>query len=385
MTPLRVLVISFLPPARGGIATWAGILGGEKPGRRCRFLFEDVSGPGGEADGRLRTKILAALRLLHRLARRDTHGPIDVLHLNSCISPLGLWRDLSIALIARARRIPLIVHFRGSLPDVARRLPFPSWLALRGLMATASANVGVTRESELFLRRQGRRAEYLPSLVEDEWFDRARDEQRPRESARVRVAYTGRLSRDKGTLDLLLAARALPEVEFVLMGEVTEEVHLEIDSASANVTVTGHLPRREVLDRLLGCDIFVFPSRREGSPNAVIEAMAAGLPVVATRVGGVTEMIDEGKGGHLVPASDSQALAEAVNRLAADPQLARRMGEYNRAVGRERFALSAVSGRLERIYVGLVVARSENASGRPTGRRNRRSSALPLPQGEAEP
>jgi glycosyltransferase involved in cell wall biosynthesis len=133
------------------------------------------------------------------------------------------------------------------------------------------------------------------------------------------------------------------------MGEA-DDLHAALRDAPPNVILTGHLPRGQVFDRLLDSDVFVFPSRREGSPNAVLEAMAAGLPVVATRTGGLPDMVTDGEGGYLVPSRDVDALTSAVRRLAADRELAVRMGAHNRAVCAERFAFSIVFGRLSAIY-----------------------------------
>ena len=94
------------------------------------------------------------------------------------------------------------------------------------------------------------------------------------------------------------------------MGEVTKEVRKAVEAAPANVIATGHLPRKDVLERFLESDLLVFPSHREGSPMTVLEAMAAGLPVVATRVGGLPELIDDGRGGYLVSPAAVDELTE---------------------------------------------------------------------------
>ena len=91
----------------------------------------------------------------------------------------------------------------------------------------------------------------------------------------------------------------------------------------------GH--RNDVAARLGRADIFVLPSRSEAFPNAVLEAMAAGLPIVASAVGGIPELIDDNSNGLLVPAGDSEALAERLCRLMADEPLAARLGAAARA------------------------------------------------------
>ncbi len=380
MTARRILVISYLPPTRGGIATWVRILriGASKTGRR--FLFERVGGPRSVDRGRLVVKILHAIRLVVAVTRRLVLSRPELVHVNCCIFPPGLWRDLMVAILVRMRRVPLVMHYRGSLPDVMNRLSLLSRLALRGLMRLASVNIAVTRASEALLKSQcpASRAAYLPSFVEDEWRDRIPQEAESRNGVRARAVYAGKLSVEKGTLDLLHAARGLPQVDFILMGEISKEILRALKAAPANVIATGHLPRDKVLEWFLDSDLLVFPSHREGSPNAVLEAMAASLPVVATRVGGLPELIDDGWGGYLVSPAAVDELTEAVGRLVADRECARRMGQHNRRICLEKFSFSVVFESLSTIYDEIVSAKANGATSkavsRPATLASRRSS-----------
>ena len=101
-------------------------------------------------------------------------------------------------------------------------------------------------------------------------------------------------------------------------------------------------------------DVAVLCSRAEGMPNAVLEYMAAGRPVVATAVGAVPELIEDGTHGLLVPPGDPGALARAIARLLADPGLARRLGEAARWRARERYGREAMVRRFEDFYAGLL-------------------------------
>ncbi len=380
MTPRPVLVISYLPPTPGGIATWAGILRIGAPKTRRRFLFERVGGPRSGDRGWAALKILHAVRLVVGLMRRLVLNRPQLVHLNSCVSPLGVWRDLLVASLVRVCRLPLVVHYHGSLPDLMNRLSPRSRLGLRGLMRMASVNIAVTRASEALLKSQcpASRSAYLPNFVEDEWRDRAAAKAEVGNGARPRAVYAGRLSVDKGTIDLLGAARRLPHVDFVLMGEVSKEVRRAVEEAPTNVTATGHLARDEVLERFLESDLLVFPSHREGSPNAVLEAMAAGLPVVSTRVGGLPELIDDGRGGYLVSPAAVEELTDAVSRLVADRECARRMGRHNCTICFEKFSFSVVFESLSTIYDEIVSAKADGvtsmAVSRPATVASRRSS-----------
>ncbi len=359
--PRRVLVISYLPPMPGGIATWAGILRAQASEKGYVFQFLEIPARRGRAVRRRIVQALDAILLLARLVRYSAGGLSDLVHINCCLSAVGIWRDLAAALLAAAGGTPVVVHYHGSLPEVVRRLAAPSRFALRRLIGLAGMNIGVTRESVAWLaRRTPTRAAYLPNFVEDLLLRRA-DGANPQTTwnpaRRPQAIYVGRLSGDKGIFDLLRVATLLPRVDFVLVGEVLKEAKAAIDAAPANIRHLGPVSRPEAMELLCGSDIFVFPSHREGFPNAVLEAMAAGFPVVATRVGEIAEIIAEGEGGWLVAPGDVPALVGAVDRLASDPVTARKMGAFNKDVCEARYSVSAVLPNLVAIYDALASRR----------------------------
>ncbi|KYF52162.1 glycosyltransferase [Sorangium cellulosum] len=112
--------------------------------------------------------------------------------------------------------------------------------------------------------------------------------------------------------------------------------------------------RKDVPDLLVGADFFVLPSRDEGLPLAVLEAMARRLPVVVTPVGGVPEVVRDGEHGLLVPVDDHDALAGAIERLARDRALGRRLGEAGHARVRDDFSFEKMTRKYEQLYLGLT-------------------------------
>jgi glycosyltransferase involved in cell wall biosynthesis len=137
------------------------------------------------------------------------------------------------------------------------------------------------------------------------------------------VAYAGRLDRDKGLLDLAeaaaLVAKQVPEVEFWLGGKGPDEgllrEKLEALGVADHVKLLGHLDN--VWSLLLAADLFVYPTHHDAAPLAPAEAVLAGVPVVATQIGGIPEMIPP-TAGVLVPAHNPAALAEAISGLLSD-------------------------------------------------------------------
>jgi len=180
-----------------------------------------------------------------------------------------------------------------------------------------------------------------------------------RRNTRV-VATVGSLYPVKGHTYLIDAAvhvvRRCPDVTFLIVGRGGLREKLEAQASSLAVTpfvrFLGH--RNDVQDLLSVCGVFVLPSLSEGMPLALLEAMAAGIPSVATRVGGVGEAIEDGKSGLLVPPGDSHALAESIIKLLEDRTLARQMGQYARDVVARRFSVSRMVDDYKEIYARLI-------------------------------
>jgi teichuronic acid biosynthesis glycosyltransferase TuaC len=141
------------------------------------------------------------------------------------------------------------------------------------------------------------------------------------EGARV-VLYVGNLKEDKGVLDLAEAfdriAPAERDVHLVIVGGGAARAKLELLAARwpGRVVLTGARPLREVATWLGACDVLTLPSWAEGTPNVVLEALASGRRVVATRVGGLPDLVTDPRLGELVPARDVSSLAAALARAA---------------------------------------------------------------------
>ncbi|HUT25496.1 MAG TPA: glycosyltransferase [Sumerlaeia bacterium] len=171
-----------------------------------------------------------------------------------------------------------------------------------------------------------------------------------------RVGIVGRLECRKDHLTLVRAAarvvREIPHAAFLLVGDGPDRPAVEREIArlglEENVRLLGE---RDDVPRLLRAfDLYVLSSVTEGLSLSILEAMAAGRAVVATRVGGNPELLEDGKAGILVPAQDPEAMADAVARLLKDPEERRTLGERARARAREVFDVHPIARRLEEIY-----------------------------------
>jgi colanic acid/amylovoran biosynthesis glycosyltransferase len=185
-----------------------------------------------------------------------------------------------------------------------------------------------------------------------------------------KILCVGRLSHEKGHLVLIdslaiLQRRGCP-FQCTLVGEgplrpAIESRRLE-QRLQFSVTLTGALPSEHVMRLYRNVDLVVSPSLSEGIPVVLMEAMAAGLPVVATRVGGIPELVRHGLTGLLVAPGDTLELAEAIQWVLEYPVPARQLGSNARNLVRQEFHLETSAARLTTLFEQAINAR-KNARG----------------------
>jgi len=184
-----------------------------------------------------------------------------------------------------------------------------------------------------------------------------------------RLIAVGRLVEKKGFGDAIRALRSLRGVRLDVVGDGRLRGALE-ELADERVRFLGNRTPAEIRALLAESHVFVAPSvtgphgLADGPVNTAKEAMATGLPVVATRHGGIPELVEDGVSGLLVPERDPAALAEAVRALLGDPERRRAMGRAGARIVRERFSLDRQIDRLEEIY--RAVTSSSACTGRPS-------------------
>lgn len=303
----------------------------------------------------------AAGRLL-----RDVGLEPDIVHAHGDVAEAVLG-----GLIARRLRVPFVLTLhaglsRSPLSGLAQRVGFrfpDLLLAVSEEIRREVLALGVperrvvTRSSGV---ETGRFAQVEPDLADRLWREVGRD------PGRSLVVAVGRLHAMKGYQHLIAAARILSDegnqLRVVLVGDGPQGTSLRRQAEGlTNVLFLGERSREEVATLLQMADIFVQPSvdlpgQREGTPTAVIEAMAAGLPVVGTPIGGTPDLVGHG-GGIVVPAGAPRALADAMRALCSDPERRRAAGARNRKVAVD-YDWAAVAHEVLAAYSRVISARS---------------------------
>lgn len=356
-----------LAPSRhaiSGVSTHANLLLASALGREFALIHFQVG-----SEGRSETPAVRAWRLLWSpiaLALRILLAGAAVVHINTSLNRRAWWRDLAYLIAARlcGARVVYQVH-GGDLPRrfAARHLPAP---LLRKALRLPDAVV-VLASGELAAYREfvpGQRILAMPNGID---FDacRARRARPPRRrDAPFQLLYVGRLARGKGLAEtfeaLALARRGGVSAELTVAGSGSEEAPLrklamQLGIADA-VRFVGPVFAEAKRALFESAEALLLPSHSEGLPYTLLEAMAAGLPVIATPVGAIPDVVDEGVHGLLVPVGDTAAIAAAIAKIAARPALVAAMGIAARRRIARRYTVARLAQDFAQLYRGLCPA-----------------------------
>lgn len=326
------------------------------------WLLDELPGPPTEVEEfRLTgffnlTAFRQARAFLNLLRRRRVH----------VVQSFSFYSNLFAIPIARLAGVPVVL---GSRREDARMKTRVHQVAERWCYRLATGvvtNAEVTKDQ--LVRRDGlppERAWVIHNGLDPDRFDRP---------GRVPIALTGRqqegpriaivahLRPEKGHLVFLEAARRVatrhPAARFIIVGsgdcrELIEQRIWEL-RLTDQVKLTGLV--KDIPAVLRSVDMAVLSSFHESFPNAIMEAMAAARPVVATDVGGARELVVDGHTGYLVPPGDAAALADRMAALCDDPEARRKMGEAGRRRIVEEFSVEKMARNFERLYDHLLSA-----------------------------
>jgi glycosyltransferase involved in cell wall biosynthesis len=300
---------------------------------------------------KITTAVKAWLRVAVLLHRMDA----PLVHVQTA-SRGSFWRKFVVCLLARLAGRPYIVHLHGGgfacfykeSGALARRL-------IRSTLAHAALVIALSEEWREQLLRicPTARIEVLHNAVPVPDIRRPR----PREIIEPTLLFLGHILRDKGVYDLVrafaLIAPKFPRAKLVLggIGEVgtVKQLATQLEILQ-RVSCPGWLDVERKAAALAGSQVFLLPSYIEGMPMALLEAMSWGLPVIATPVGGIPQVVEHEVSGLLITPGDIEDCATQMERLLADPALRERLGRAARERIERDFALSDALDRLSAIY-----------------------------------
>lgn len=343
--PVRLLLVSPLPPPTRGIQTWTQTLW--EHGLPAPFELELINTRPVRQYSDVRPKLsLAEVKrngaILWQTYRALASGRISVMHLNCALPFASAPRNLALALIARRTKTPYIAHLHGTF-KIPRGSSPPACFysrAYRTIFAGAARILALGNISYQSILELGDFAHKTHPLVHNFIDFHAVPDSAPTTDGcgHLRVIFTGALIESKGVYTVIEVANRFPNARFQLVGHCSDDLRgnflrrIRELGLQDRVRLIGPVENCEIIRMLSENDVFLFPSRfkYEALPYSVAEAMAVGLPVAASNVGAIPDMIDVPQGGWLAASDDVDAYVDMLARLRADPDLMRRMGQHNR-------------------------------------------------------
>jgi glycosyltransferase involved in cell wall biosynthesis len=360
--PLRVLIVSDEMEVGGSQRQIAGLLRAFPP-VQCRaelayfrnpsFLVDDIEHAGIRVH-RIDKRSRRDVRFLLRLARLLREGRFDVVH---CFSfTAELWIRLALLFAPGAALV-------ASMRDMGHALTPLQWRIKRGVCRSARAVISNSAQAADRIRdvmRGGPPVHVIANGIDmPPALDAARRQALREEMGaiddRTLALFVGRLAQQKN-VDLLLDAMAMlprdarPRIALAGHGPLRESLEARALSLDLSDDVRFLGERRDARELMQAADVLVLPSRDEGQSNVVLEAMAAGCAVLATRVGGNVALIEDDISGALFDCSDVAALRVALQRAAGDLAWCRRLGAAARARVADRYSLDTLACETLAVY-----------------------------------
>lgn len=375
---LRILLLNYeFPPSGGGAgnATYYTALELSRRGHRVDVLTARLPNqPDVDTVGSMRvhrvyshrrsvhesglfgaaTYLVMALRRLRHLTRSNDY---NLYHFY-----FGLPTGILALYVHLVLKKPYIISLRGSdVPgyDHTHGYLQPLHLVLRPisryLWTRAAAVVALSKHLRDLARLTTPKLDIsvIGNAVDDELFPGKPHERQP---GPLRLICVCRLIKRKGINFLIEAMQILDEEDITLEIVGTGDSHAEIDAlvrasgVEHKITMTGYVPRECLAERYHAADVFILPSLSESFGQVLLEAMSCGLPVIASRVGGIPETIEHGVNGLLVQPGNARALVAAIQKLAANPELTRELGDNNAKRARSHYSWRVIADRYEDIY-----------------------------------
>jgi len=373
---LSVLVVGQTPPDLGGIAMFVSRMASHDPAPGWRMsVFSTSKGISqrGEHLGVWKGSAQATIRnlarstaLLIRYFLRLLRDKPTIVHIHTSHS-MGFWWNSLFVLIAHFVGSGAVLHIHGSqFAHFYGELPGPLQGVVRWLLAHADAVIALSPSLGRYIQTEcGVRNVYtVPNGVPGAFFRPPEEHATVQPTEPLRLLFVGSVVERKGIFDLLEALASIPGgtacLDIVGGGKIAEaQEAAERLGIADRVRIWGPLEGDPLLAAYRSAEVLVLPSYHEGVPLVVLEAMASGLGVIATPVGGIPDVLTDGQDALLVPPGDVKALATAIRRLAAD----RRLLHDIALAGQQRamtYSFDATMERIWKVYDDVLLAKKEN-------------------------
>ena len=351
----KVILLAPTPPPAGGIARWTMRMLNAKLDYnwKIELIDEKVIGKrevfGKNAKKNFIEEIKRCIKIWTELNKKLKDKNVFVVH--SCIpsATLSMIREYICACITKHHKKKFIIHFRCTVPNTTKgRI---GKIILELLCKKSDKIIILNRQSEEFLKKiTNTDLKLIPNFIDSSELVNSKIINKQIK----KVIYTGGVIEQKGCKDIIKVAEAYPNVEFKLIGKIDQEIKQSAEKYK-NVVITDEKSSKEITEELKMADVFIFLSyfSGEGFSNALVEAMAAGLPCIVSDWAANADMI-ENKGGIIVPCKSPEKAIEALRKI-KDFKIRQMQSEFNIKKVRDNYIDYIVINKYVNLYEECLI------------------------------
>ena len=336
---MKVLLVSPLPPPVGGIASWTVdyLNYCEKIGVDVTLINSAIKGSRAEnvAKRSLAEELKRCLETRKEIkkALKEKH---DVLHYCASCSMVGLIRDF---VLLFGLKIPVVYHCHCDLSVLINNSISKTFFGL--ICKKASSVFALNSASLKTSKGYTENSIYMPNFALELY-----EEKKEINEEFKKILFVGRVTKEKGIRELISASEQLPEKEFIIVGPADDEDI--VFPEGGNITVLGKKSHNEAIEIMKQSDALILPSYHEGFPLSVLEGMSCGLPIIATNVGAISDMIGT-EGGILIEKENSSQIVDAIKAMESKA-VREKMSAYNIDKVKNDYLIDAVIKQITDVY-----------------------------------
>ncbi len=347
---MKILLVSPIPPPGGGIASWTRRYLDSKIAKEHEIILINTAVKGNRIKNLNKKNILEEIKRnlelikeVNRISKSNKLG-LDIAHINTPCSKTGIIRDYIMIRILKRNNIKVLVHFRCDVPYMINNKV--SKKILEKIVSKADILITLNKKSQEYIQKNfGKSSKILPNFLSEEYIKIAHEKKNIKDKIE-NVVFTGHVTESKGCGVILEIAKEYPEKKFELIGYISDE--FKAIDLPKNVTLRGEVKTEEIRKFLNDADLFLFPTHTEGFPNSVAEAMAFGIPILATPVGAIPDMIEE-QGGILENIEDVEQFKKSI-KILENKEKRKRMSEWNKNKVINNYDINSILQNLITIY-----------------------------------
>lgn len=365
---MRVLLASPYGGVSGGISRWTGHIMEYYNTLNEKDIHLDLLPMGRNSFVSKNTHFLVRVKsaffdyrlILSNFKRKLKQQNYDILHLTTSAS-LSLIKDLYMIKLAKSYNLKTVIHFRfGRIPDLSISKNW-EWKLLCMILKLVDTAIVIDKHSYQILLDSGfKNVVYLPNVVST-----VIDVIKKKNTDIVRVPrtilYVGHVLKTKGVFELVEACQRIPNIQLRLIGHILPDMEVLLKKSVNDarwLQIEGEKPYEDIIKAMMSCDLFVFPSYTEGFPNVILETMACGCAIIATKVGAIPEMLEsenEESYGLLIDSRNCEQIKNAIEILINDDLKKNRMRSNVQRRVNERYGIETVWKQMICIWNELLI------------------------------